>query len=383
MYSKRFGSRRSVCPQKVPVDFQAFTPARTFVFSRPTPSHRPCMLKRPNMKQLTIILIWLLTIGKVNADIAPNPIVIKNIYTVDSCKIQMTKEYVYADLYNDSAIVVRTFELLNLGNSTTIQVGFPEMNFQYWSIGEYAENDKAHFKIYVNDRVLTENEIGVPAELDSVYNTYMYIYYIEKEYHRKTDSIYKANNVIIKENGTYKYQSAESYQIVRAAVDDLYKWRETKPYLGSDLWREFDTQMKKGNFPWYIWNVHFDNNENKTIKIVYSLPSGKGYGANYRYFKYIFETGSGWHGSIEKADIELKLHDIKMETIEEISPKGYQIDKVEMTIKWNFINLEPTKDDDIYVRYYNATERKNWERYNKKRKRAIRYRFINPINWFR
>ncbi len=138
---KRFGSRQGVCPQKVPADFQAFTPARTFVFSRPTPSHRPCMLKRPNMKRLTIILIWLLTIGKVNADIAPNPIVIKSIYTVDSCKIQMTKEYVYADLYNDSAIVVCTFELLNLGNSTTIQIGFPEMNFQYWSIGEYAEND--------------------------------------------------------------------------------------------------------------------------------------------------------------------------------------------------------------------------------------------------
>ena len=230
---------------------------------------------------------------------------------------------------------------------------------------------------------MTEKQIGVPAELDSIYNTYMYVYYIEKEYRRKTDSIYKANNIILKENGTYKYKSTESYQIVRAAMDDLYKWRETKPYLGSDLWREFDTQMKKGNFPWYVWDVHFDKHEKKTIKIVYSLPSGQGYGADYRYFKYILETGSGWHGLIEQADIELKLHDIQMETIEEISPKGHQIDIADKIIKWNFKDIEPTKDDDIYVQYYNPAERRNWKREQRKRKRAIFFRKINPINWFR
>ncbi|NMC58291.1 MAG: hypothetical protein GYA51_02685 [Candidatus Methanofastidiosa archaeon] len=335
------------------------------------------------MKRLTIILVGILIIGKVYADIAPNPIVIKGIYTIDSCKIQMTQEYVYADLYNDSAIVECTFELLNLGDSTTIQIGFPEMNFQYWSMGGYAENDKANFKIHVNGRVLTAKEIVVPAAFDSIYNTFMYVYYIEKEYRRKTDSIYIANNVIIKKNGTYKYQSTESYQIVRAAMDDLYKWRQTKPHLGSDLWREFDTQMKKGNFPWYVWNVHFDKNEKKTIKIVYSLPSGQGYGANYRYFKYILETGSGWYGLIEQADIELKLHDIEMETLEEISPKGHQIDIVEKLIKWNFTSIEPTKDDDIYVRYYNPSERRSWEKYQKNRKRAMKFRFLNPLNWFK
>jgi hypothetical protein len=341
------------------------------------------MQKDPNMKRFTILLIGFLIIGKVYADIAPNPIVIKGIYTIDSCTIQMTQEYVYADLYNDSAKVECTFELLNLGDRSTIQIGFPEMNFQYWSVGDYDENDKANFKIYINDRVLTEKEIGVPAEMDSVYNTYMDVYYIEKEYRQKTDSIYKANNVIVKENGTYKYQSTQSYQITRAAMDNLHKWRKTKPDFGSDLWREFNKQMGKGNFPWYLWNVHFDKNEKKTIKVVYSLPSGKGYGADYRYFKYILETGSGWHGLIEQADIELKLHDIKMETIEEISPQGHQIGINEKIIKWNFSDIEPTKDDDIYVRYYNPVERRNLENYQKKRKRAMRFRYLNPINWFR
>jgi len=113
------------------------------------------------------------------------------------------------------------------------------------------------------------------------------------------------------------------------------------------------------------------------------LPSGKGYGAEYRYFKYILETGSGWHGLIEQADIELKLHDIEMKTIEEISPKGCQIDTAEKIIKWNFFNIEPTTDDDIYIRYYNPDERRNRENYLKKRKRAIMFRRLNPINWFR
>lgn len=319
------------------------------------------------MKKLIILLIGLLIIGKVNADIAPYPIIVKGIYTVDRCKIQMTQEYVYADLFNDSAIVVCTFNLLNLSDSITIQVGFPEMNFQYMSGNHYYLNDKANFKIYVNDRELTEKDISVPAEMDSVYNAYMYVYYIEKEYHRKADSIYKANNVIINKDNKVIYPSTESIQIVEAAMSDLIKWRDTKPYFGSDLQEMFDSQMGKGNFPWYVWNVHFDKNENKTIKIIYSLPSGKGYGAKYRYFKYILETGSGWFGSIGKADIKLKLHDIKLETLEEISPKGYQIDTTNKTINWHLFDIEPTKEDDIYVKYYNRDERRNWEKYLKKK----------------
>jgi hypothetical protein len=332
------------------------------------------------MRRFTILFIYFLLIGKVHADIAPSPIIIKGIYTIDSCKIQMTQEYVYADLYNDSAKVVCTFELLNFGESQTIQVGFPVMNFQYWSYGQYNENDKNNFRIYVDNMMLTENDIGVPAELQSIYNTYMHIYQVEKEYNRKLDSIYTANNFVVKKNGTIHYPSSEAYRAMMAALDDLSKWRDSKPQLDSELWNKFDSQIKIGNFPWYVWNVHFDKDEKKTIKVVYSLPSGEGYGANYRYFKYILETGSGWYGSIEKADIELKLHDIRVKTIEEISPKGYLIDTEEKTIKWNFVNLEPTKNEDIYVRYYNPKERRKWHRYQWRREMAFKLRSINPIN---
>lgn len=329
------------------------------------------------LKTTLLVFIHFLLIGNAHADIAPNPIIIKGIYTIDSCKIQMTQEYVYADLYNDSAKVVCTFELLNFGESQTIQVGFPVMNFQYWSVGQYNENDKNNFKIYVDNMILTENDIGVPAELQRIYNTYMHVYQVEKEYNRKVDSIYTANNFVIKKNGTFHYPSSEAYKTMLAAFNDLSRWRDSKPQIDSELWNKFDSQMKIGNFPWYIWNVHFEKNEKKTIKVVYSLPSGEGYGANYRYFKYILETGSGWYGSIEKADIELKLHDIKVKNIEDISPKGYLIDTAEKTIKWNLVNLEPTKNDDIYVRYYNPVERRNWHLSQWRRKMAVKLRTIN------
>ncbi len=44
------------------------------------------------MRRLPIILIGCLMIGKAYAYIAPNPIVVKGIYTVDSCEIQMTRK---------------------------------------------------------------------------------------------------------------------------------------------------------------------------------------------------------------------------------------------------------------------------------------------------
>ena len=110
------------------------------------------------------------------ADIAPNPIIAKGIYTVDSCKIQLVSETVSVELYHDSSKVECDFELLNNGDSVTIEIGFPEMNFYYLSLFEpYSENDKSIFQIQVNDKILTDKQIKVPEELDSIYKAYMYI----------------------------------------------------------------------------------------------------------------------------------------------------------------------------------------------------------------
>ena len=335
------------------------------------------------MKQLAILLVGFLIVGKVYADIAPRPIVIKGIYTVDSCNIQMTQEYVYADLYNDSSRVECTFELLNLGDSITIQVGFPEMNFQYWSLGGYSYSDIRKFQIQVDNTTLTRKQIKVPDDILELYKGYMLIDSINDIFEQGRENIIKKYNISWGKRGKWKCSSINIRKKAEQELDSLVKWYSTKQTDDSDLRNLLHDYARSGINPWYVWDVHFNKNEKKTIKVIYSLPSGIGNGAEYRYFNYILETGSGWHGLIEQADIELKLHDINMETIEEISPTGYQIDTTEKNIKWNFLDLEPTNDDDIYLRYYNVEERRRRELFLKKRKRAIWFRRLNPINWFR
>lgn len=315
------------------------------------------------------ILALILFYNNSYADIAPNPIEIKSILTSDSCKIRMVSEIVVVDLYKDSAKVDCTFELTNYGDSTTIDIGFPEMNFQYWSIGEYSEFDKKNFQIFVNENLLTEKDISVAKKFENVYRKYMFVFEADKECKKQIDSIYTVFNVKKRKNGTLIYNNKQESTIVNKAVYSIYKLRKSKPYLGSDLWREYDSLMKTGVFPWYVWKVRFKSNEKKTISVKYNLPSGMGKGANYRYFKYLLNTGSGWYRDIEKADVILNLKNIKIENIEEVLPKNYSIDFGSKTIKWNFKKLEPTTDNDIYFRYFDLIERTKYYQIIEKRKK--------------
>jgi hypothetical protein len=311
------------------------------------------------MKQASILFALFLFSGQIYADIAPLPIVVKGIYTVNNCRIEMTSEYVEADLYNDSATVVCTFNLLNRGDSTTIEVGFPEMNFQYFSsMGHYDFDDRTHFNICVDGKSLNEEDIKVPEEMDSIYKKSMFVYSADKEERLLTDSIYKANGIVITSNGTVKYPSSRARKEARKAIDKLLRDREARLDADTELWFEFNAQMRKGNFPWYVWNVHFEKGEEKTIRVVYSLPSGIDYIKRGRYFKYILETGAGWYGAIGSADVCVRLPDISTSTLGNISPAGYRIDYGNKTITWEMKDLEPTEKDDIYVGYYNPSERK-------------------------
>ena len=273
------------------------------------------------------------------ADIAPNPIVVKSIYTNSDCKIRMASEVVSVTMSNDSAYVECLFEMLNYGDSTTIEVGFPVMNFHYLSLYPYSENDKANFNIYVDDNMLSENDIKVPHELEDVYKEYV----IEKRYKEKLDSIFL---VYEKKEGLW------------SAWDSLLLWRNTMPQLSDKVRNEFNEKIRNGKYPWYVWNVSFDKEERKYIRVTYALPSGLGKNGKYRYFKYLLNTGAGWYKDIEKADVIVKVQeDIHLRNIEEISPGGYKINKSERSIVWSFTNLEPTTDHDIYIQYYNRKER--------------------------
>lgn len=283
---------------------------------------------------IVVTIVFLVFWNDAVADIAPNPIVIKGIYTNNECRIRMVSEVVSVTMSNDSAYVECIFEMLNYGDVTTIEVGFPVMNFHYFSLYQYSENDKEKFNIYVDDNMLSEDDIKVPQELEEEYREYMCAYAIDKQYKENADSL---------------------------------NWLE-KPQLSYELRNRFEEKMKAGNYPWYVWNVSFKKDERRYIKVTYSLPSGLGYGGKYRYFKYLLSTGAGWYEDIEKADIIVKVQDdIRLKNIETITPAGYTINKAERTIAWRFTSLEPTVDHDIYIQYYNRKERNS-------RKKRIRYK---------
>ncbi|ESU18634.1 hypothetical protein FCR2A7T_27400 [Flavobacterium cauense R2A-7] len=318
------------------------------------------------MKKIKIILISIILFSFTNVDIAPNPIAAKGIYPYKECKIRMESETVMVDLSVDQSIVKCTFEMKNYGSETILDVGFPVMEFQYWAINGYQENDKSNFKICVDGKDLSENEIKAPIEADSLYKEYMKVYAIEKELSRKTDSVYNIYGVTKKKNGTLKFSKKTNATKMQEAISELYKWRNKQPYVSGDLVLAFDEQIGQGKYPWYVWNLKFKENEHKTITVSYKLPAGLSYGAEYRYFKYILNTGAGWYGDIGQADIILKLDKIDLGKVEKISPSGYSIDKKKNIIKWNFKNIEPTLNDDIYLQYFVRKER---EAFNKRFKK--------------
>ena len=301
-----------------------------------------------------------------NVDIAPNPMEAKGIYPSKPCEIRMESEIVKADLFSDYATIDCTFEMVNYGKETSIEVGFPVMDFQYWSTSGYTESDKKNFKISVDDNILDEQEIKVPIEIDSLYKEYMKVYAVEKELIRKSDSVYASFNVIQNKNGTLKFPKGCDTKEVHNQIMSLYNWRSKQPIMSGKLMSVFNQKIREGKYPWYIWNVKFKEKEHKTIKVSYKLPSGLAYAGKFRYFKYILNTGSGWYKDIGKAEIILQLNNIDLDKIEKISPKDYSIDKKNKIVKWNFTNLEPTELDDIYLQYYKSKERKKYtKRYEK------------------
>ena len=66
-----------------------------------------------------------------NIDIAPIPMEAKGIYPSKPCKTRMELEIVKSDLFSNYATIDCTFKMVNYGKDTSIEVGFPVMDFQY------------------------------------------------------------------------------------------------------------------------------------------------------------------------------------------------------------------------------------------------------------
>lgn len=305
---------------------------------------------RKKLKQKLVFLLsttwFFLSFTFINADIAPTPIIGKGIYTNDSCKIQLLSETVIVNISPDSSFVECTFELFNHSDSITIEIGFPVMEFDYWMPGgPYRPNDKSYFQINVDDKILSMDQIQVPSEMDSIYKAFMDIYSIDNEYFKKQDSIFKANNIDLEKSWIFYPEK------VNSALDSLNRWRDKKPQFNSELYSKFANQMEKGNIPWYVWKVSFKENERKTIKLSYKMPAGMGHRDEYRYFKYLLNTGAGWYGNIQKADVIVILHNLSISDLDEIKPKNYIESKMMNIITWRMLNFEPTEENDIYLQY--------------------------------
>lgn len=320
--------------------------------------------------KILIILCLFLTAFSV-VDIAPNPISANGIYTIEDCKIRMESEVVEVDLFPKKSIVNCTFEMKNYGDGTSLEVGFPVMDFHYWNWGGYSEMDKANFQIQVDDKTLSKEDIKVPEALDSVYAEFMTVFRLEKEHKVKIDSTYNSHNVKYRKDGSLIFPKNLKMKEMQNAIDSIHSYYWDRG-LTSDLVSEFHDLTENGKFPWYVWNVNFGENETKTIKVSYQLPSGLAGKNAFRYFKYILNTGSGWYKDIGKADIILNLNDINFETIEQLKPNNYKIDKDKNKIVWSFENIEPSEKDDIYFQYSIPSEKRKFERWRKKMDRKYK-----------
>ena len=168
------------------------------------------------------------------------------------------------------------------------------------------------------------------------------------------------------------YPKETDYEQVNKTRDSLYDIYSSNFSISGDLISKFEELTKEKKYPWYVWNMTFEKNEKRTIKVRYRLPSGIAYGNEYRYFKYILHSGAGWYKDIEKVEITLHLNDFSLDDKEVITPKGFTIENSAKSIKWKFENLEPTDKDDIYFQYAILGEKRKYEKWKRKMNRRYK-----------
>ena len=119
-------------------------------------------------------------------------------------------------------------------------------------------------------------------------------------------------------------------------------------------WRRVDILSdNEGTVPWAEFGVTFPPGQDVLIDVLYTAkPVGE---YPYVAYRYILETGTGWRGSIEEADIIVSLpyeandHNVILdETIGwSTTTDGAIFDGKE--VRWHFENFEPTRKNNIEV----------------------------------
>lgn len=328
------------------------------------------------MKKL-IILVFLIAVSYLYSSIDPKSIFINGLVLSDSTKVQLLSEVVIADVYKDSAYVECNFVLKNHSGYTKLLCGSPFQSCFYFSIvhpDEWKMEDKM-FRVWINENEIETFERYIPnapifeqAQKDNFKPSF------SKIHGNVFDSLDLVYLNIANNDWKYYNNYVNNYlaKVPSADVSSLSKYR-------------FSNAMHLDKTIWDLWYLEIDSLETINLKVKYKVPSGSEKGRN-RSFKYTFNTGSGWYSTIENANVIININDIDMETIEKISPENSIIDSLNQTISWKFTNIEPVLDDNIYIRYFDPEERKDYEKNIRKWKRKIRWYFlnyINPIYWIK
>lgn len=299
------------------------------------------------MKQTLILFIVSLMVVSTWADIAPNPIQLKSIMPNEACSVQMVSETVNAKLYNDSSIVECVFTMKNWGKESTIEVGFPEMTFYHWSMkGLYGDDISPFMDVYVGSEKIDQQRLYIPQAAKDLQHRIMLS-------NRYRDSLYKAyGDSLLLIYGTKN----RDYTIAFKGIIDYYLHVDT---TFSDVKSSFERLLfNRRNIPFYVWDVTFKALEHVTIKVTYKAPCGMKYRDSARYFYYILSTGAGWYKSIEKATVHATLMDFDMNSVSQTKPSNVRLDTNKKTYTWNFVNLEPTEADNVYIEYNSPEKRK-------------------------
>ncbi|MVN20857.1 hypothetical protein [Mucilaginibacter arboris] len=246
------------------------------------------------MSKYLLLLILFNLIGLFTyADIIPNPINVKGIVPAQPVNIQMVSELVTVDLYKDSSFVECVFNMHNFDKAQDLEIGFPIMNFYLWSsnLSESltSQKTKNQFEVFVRENKINKVDIFVPQNLLSMLSGH---------------------------DGQERYKLLQDYQ--------------------------------NQNKPWYLWKVHFDQNESLKIIVKYRLPSGAV--KSNRFFNYLLSTGAAWKGPIENAKVVVNLKNIPTDQLLSTTPKEHFKINGQQLI-WNFKNLQPTIKDDIFIKY--------------------------------
>lgn len=106
---------------------------------------------------------------------------------------------------------------------------------------------------------------------------------------------------------------------------------------------------------WFLWDVTFAKNERKKIVVHYRDPleiSSSGI-LGRCYFRYILETGAGWHKDIERATVVVNLKG-GLTSDQLIDGYNPSLDKATISkneIRWNYENLEPSRRSNVFIKF--------------------------------